>query len=298
MDKPNDIPVRKISESIAGIRVERFTSEQLNRSAHKISQPHRHDHYTCILLESGTVELLVDFKLILLSQNVLLFSSPGQVHQFITSTKSSGWMLSFDNKLVDDVARMTLEQSLSEIILLPLEEEDSDWYSRLLELLDQTFNEEKASVFRNPVINSLLQTFVYQTASIYLSKEKVSTGDHSARSIDITKNFKSMVRKNFRFMKKPLEFAAKMHLSGSYLNDTVKSVTGFSLSHYIQQEVVREAQRLLYYSELSIKEIAIDLGYEDYKYFNRLFSKVTGYSPGVFRKNYANMNAWKEVNSF
>jgi AraC family transcriptional activator of pobA len=45
-----------------------------------------------------------------------------------------------------------------------------------------------------------------------------------------------------------------------------------------------EAQRLLSYSSLSVKEIADALGFEDESYFNRLFSKVVGVSPGAFRK--------------
>lgn len=47
---------------------------------------------------------------------------------------------------------------------------------------------------------------------------------------------------------------------------------------------MREAQRLLHHSDLTVKEIADDLGFEDAKYFNRLFSKVIGISPGGFRK--------------
>ncbi|WP_409012660.1 helix-turn-helix domain-containing protein [Dyadobacter sp. 3J3] len=71
------------------------------------------------------------------------------------------------------------------------------------------------------------------------------------------------------------------------MNDTAKAVTGFPLTYFIQQEVINKAQRLLYYSEMSIKEIAYTLGYEDDKYFIRLFGKSTGSSPAVFRKNKA-----------
>jgi AraC-like DNA-binding protein len=80
-----------------------------------------------------------------------------------------------------------------------------------------------------------------------------------------------------------------MSFSTSYLNDTIKSVTGFTASYFIQQEMLREAQRLLCYTDLSIKEISIDLGYDDTKYFNRIFTKLAGIPPGRFRYNFKSL---------
>ena len=47
-----------------------------------------------------------------------------------------------------------------------------------------------------------------------------------------------------------------------------------------------EAKRLLYYTELSIKEISNQLGYTDHSYFSRFFRKATGMSASYFRKQY------------
>jgi len=63
----------------------------------------------------------------------------------------------------------------------------------------------------------------------------------------------------------------------------VKSVTGQPVSWHIQQRVILEAKRLLYHSGRSLKEIAATLGYDDYPYFSRLFTKVAGMSPLTFR---------------
>ena len=77
-----------------------------------------------------------------------------------------------------------------------------------------------------------------------------------------------------------------LSITSSYLNEVVKETSGQPVSHWIQNEVMMEAKRLLYYTDLSIKEIAFGLGYEDHAYFSRLFRKVAGRSAGQFREEY------------
>jgi len=64
---------------------------------------------------------------------------------------------------------------------------------------------------------------------------------------------------------------------------SLKAVTGFPVTYHIQHEVIREAQRLLAYSDLSVKEVVAALNFEDEKYFGRLFRKLTGRSPAELR---------------
>ena len=53
----------------------------------------------------------------------------------------------------------------------------------------------------------------------------------------------------------------------------------------IKNRIILEAKRLLYHSDKSVKEIATELGYEDYAYFSRLFAKTTGITALAFRNN-------------
>jgi AraC-like DNA-binding protein len=80
-----------------------------------------------------------------------------------------------------------------------------------------------------------------------------------------------------------MAYAGSLNISTPYLNECVKTTTGYSVSWHIQQRVVLEAKRLLYHSDKSIKEIAGELGYDDYSYFTRLFVKVSGLTPVAFR---------------
>jgi AraC family transcriptional regulator, transcriptional activator of pobA len=151
-------------------------------------------------------------------------------------------------------------------------------------LIRSTVRDEASAGFVQPLIQALVNAFFYKTVSIFQSQENERVQEYSLRSVEIVKKFNQMVQEQFLILKKPADYASAMNITVSHLNDTVKSVTGFSTTWFIQQEIFREAQRLLFYTDKSLKEIAFQLGYEDYKYFIRLFSKTTGTSPAVFRK--------------
>ncbi|WP_170982913.1 AraC family transcriptional regulator [Dyadobacter frigoris] len=262
-----------------------FSAAEIFQFATEASVPHRHDHYCCFFVENGNMDFMIDFKPVIINKQSMLISYPGQVHEVVKHQTCNGWVLAFDAKLINENAKLIIEESLTKIALISLNDDERDWFKKLFELIHSVINTNKKALFQAQLTRSLLDSFIYQASVLYQVQENTRIQEFSSRNIDITKKFRQLLQKNFKTMKKPSEYAEKMNFSVSYLNDTVKAVTGFPLTYFIQQEVVNEAQRLLYYSELSIKEVAYNLGYEDDKYFIRLFGKSTGSSPAIFRKN-------------
>lgn len=276
---------------LSGVYIKPAGVEKSSLTSYEISQPHRHNFYYCVLLEKGKMELEVDFRKIRLADQSLFFSYPGQIHRINSARMERGWFLAFDPSIIDEQLKNILDQCLSEVILVPLSPEQSTGFSSLINHLYAVYKDQ-TQLFHQTVIRSLVIAFGYQIASAYLSREKFHLIRHSTRSIEITKTFKQILRHNFKSMKKPSAFAAKMNMTTSYLNDTVRSVTGFPVTYYIQQELMREAQKLLYHSDLTVRQVADTLGFEDERYFNRLFSKVIGISPGAFRKKSEKSFTW------
>ena len=54
---------------------------------------------------------------------------------------------------------------------------------------------------------------------------------------------------------------------------------------YIINRRIGEAQNLLINTDYSITQIADKVGYDNPSYFNMLFTKLIGMSPGKFRKH-------------
>lgn len=281
----NKIPVHQL-EGISEIIVSKFDNEMLSGMAvEEISGPHRHDHYISFIVEKGTIDFLIDFKHYSFSKNTMVISYPGQVHQFVSSQDCSGIMLLFESSLVDENVSTILEESITDQVYLSLLDKDLKWFVELFGLLKNVLEDKRPGSFHRYLAQALITSFVYKSADTYRLHQKINTDEASSRKTEITKKFRRLLHKEFRSLKKPSDYATLMNISVSYLNDTVKSVTGFPLTYFIQQEILRESQRLLYYTTMSIKEIAFNLGYEDHKYFIRLFGKITGTSPVNFRKS-------------
>ncbi|GGX74267.1 GlxA family transcriptional regulator [Saccharospirillum salsuginis] len=63
-----------------------------------------------------------------------------------------------------------------------------------------------------------------------------------------------------------------------------KAATGSSLIEYLQNVRIEEAKRALEHGSLSVEEVSLAAGYEDVSFFRRLFKRLTGLTPGEYRR--------------
>jgi AraC family transcriptional regulator, transcriptional activator of pobA len=135
---------------------------------------------------------------------------------------------------------------------------------------------------KSAVLSSLIHSISGMIASKMLCSPKTHIGLSTSKYI-LANKFKQLVKEKFRESKQVKAYAALLNITPIYLNEVMNEITGFSASYWIQQEVLLEAKRLLYYSGMDINEIAYELGYEDAAYFSRFFKKNTGVTASGFR---------------
>lgn len=80
------------------------------------------------------------------------------------------------------------------------------------------------------------------------------------------------------------EIAGKLDLNAAYFSAYFKQKTGDTFRNYINNKKNERAKELLQDFQLSIEEIAIALGYSDYRSFCRNFKKMNGLPPAAYRK--------------
>ncbi|ADB39763.1 transcriptional regulator, AraC family [Spirosoma linguale DSM 74] len=279
------ILVYQMDERSDGVALFRLPLPMVQAYQDELANPHRHDHYTCFFLEEGTITTSIDFHPVTINKTSFLLSYPGQIHQVGSGPTCKGWVLGFDAKLIDKSVKDLFEQSLSTVILLTLNEGEQAWLRTMLMLIDGSLHENKTALFHHKLVQTLLNGFIYRVAAIFQLQLYDRIRDYSVRSLEMTRKFRQLLNQQILTCKQPSAYAQQLNVSASHLNDTIKSVTGFSVTYHIQQAILTEAQRLLAYTDLTVQEIATRLGYEDPKYFIRLFGKGKGLSPAKFRKS-------------
>lgn len=78
--------------------------------------------------------------------------------------------------------------------------------------------------------------------------------------------------------------AEQFHLTPSYFGDVVRREMGITPQAFLQTKLIDRAKSLLASQELTINEIAEELGFSYPNHFARLFRQKTGMSPSAFRK--------------
>ncbi|MHA0855767.1 response regulator transcription factor [Paenibacillus sp. CMAA1364] len=79
------------------------------------------------------------------------------------------------------------------------------------------------------------------------------------------------------------EVAEHIHLNVSYFSSLFKEQCQLNFSEYVARRKLQKAKELLLRTNLPIAEIASRTGYQNVKYFNKLFKEYDGMSPGRYR---------------
>ncbi|MBK8442144.1 MAG: helix-turn-helix transcriptional regulator [Sphingobacteriales bacterium] len=80
--------------------------------------------------------------------------------------------------------------------------------------------------------------------------------------------------------------ADQLNLSPTYLSDLLKNLTGLTVQQHIHEKLIEKAKELLSTTNLSVSEIAYQLGFEFPQSFNKLFKKKTDLTPLEFKQSF------------
>ncbi|MEM6726816.1 MAG: AraC family transcriptional regulator, partial [Bacteroidota bacterium] len=116
------------------------------------------------------------------------------------------------------------------------------------------------------------------------SSTETVQNDEEHPGVCMIRDFKDLLEQQYRNWHKVGNYAKEIVVTPKHLSSTIKQLTGKTAKEWIQERLTLEAKRLLLHTDLSVKEIAYELGFEEPIYLSAFFKKQAGVSPSAFRK--------------
>lgn len=227
------------------------------------------------------------------NEGVMSFLAPGQVLNFMAHNKSSnptGFILHihpdflWNTPLAKAIKKYEFfAYSVNEALFLS--EKEEHMITTILKNIEQEYH-GNIDKFSQQIIISQIEVLLNYAERFYERQfitRKITNHKILNRLEEILDNyFKSdLFEKGLPSVQ---YIADQLHVSPSYLSSLLKNLTGQSTQQHIHEKLIEKAKAELSTTNLSISEIAYNLGFEHPQSFSKLFKSKTDLSPTEFRQ--------------
>lgn len=253
-----------------------------------VDEPHRHNFYTVLVVRKAAGWHKIDFNTYDLAEQQIFLVAPGQVHQVIETQKSIGFAMTFSDQFLIENAipisfidSLNLFQNYGQSPPLTPTSEQFETIEAYTQNIFRLFHSD--AKMKNQSIGAFLKLLLIECNNV-CSINPLST-ELDTSSDSLIRAFKEAVDIHFKKEHSTTFYANSLHITPDHLNRTIKAKVGETAKEYIQSRLITEAKRLLYFTDLSNKEIGYELGFNEPGNFSAFFKKCTLQSPSNFKKN-------------
>lgn len=246
---------------------------------------HVRSFYSLLFVKSGELFLVADQNVHLVSAPDIISINSNCVCSFQADSSIEGYSVLFTESFF-------MERQNTEVTnyfhflrsrckhTFVLSKESVTSCLQVVSLMQSAYNSIKLSV--NDELNRYL-TILFQILGRQIVVDHVATEQDEGD--DKIRNFESLVDSHYTQQRYPSFYAAQLNISINYLNRICRKKRSTSCGSIIRGRILLEAERLLYHTFKTVKEIAFELGFENVPYFSTFFKANKGMSPEEFRKN-------------
>lgn len=274
-------------DEILRLDFERFFVVRVEEMFHMMKlpiPPTKATIHTIIYLTEGEAMMTIGSQSYTIVKNQCMIVPAGQVFSFSNPDINKGYLCSFNDDFpVGKFVRNDLLRDFEFLKIwghpvIALTVESSGFILRLFERLLAEY--ALTGLLHQDILHPYLIALLCELNRAYVT----TGGGVPTISSEITNRFRELLFENIATKHQVSDYASMLHITPNHLNKSVRRVTGKPAIRWIMETIVLEAKVLLYQSNLSISEIALELGVDDQSYFSRLFKKYEGITPMGFRK--------------
>lgn len=246
-------------------------------------KPRRIMKYVLVYCASGSIDISADEKHFTLTAGKVITITSGQIHSLGTGSAAKGYVLEFtldffckDDKDIELIFHNGLfcHFAMNEVIAVDDKVED------MLKLIQSELTEKPYQYLIS--VHSRIELIL-----VAINRAKVNRGDEIWKPDALFLKFLELVRSNFERNYTLYQFATMLDTTETKLNELAKLHAGKTAQNVIYGLIASEAKRLLTYDNLTVKEVAFQLGFNDPFYFSNFFKKQTRLSPKLYKQSFA-----------
>jgi YesN/AraC family two-component response regulator len=238
---------------------------------------------------SGTARIKINGKLHELRPNTLfIFNENTVIEQVKASIRSSGYMITYSQQYlnsihVDTQDLISIYHGFLDEPCVQISSEEATYINDISKLMRSVLCDYAPTTNRQKIISSLFAAMFHYVMGILQQHTLPSNGAVSNRTDELFNTFLDLLREHCSTERSVEFYASKMNITPKYLSLILKKKSGRNASKLIDEAVVYEAKRLLKYSGLSIRDIAIKLNFASQSFFGKYFKQRVGVSPSRYK---------------
>lgn len=241
--------------------------------------PHWHEHLELLYFTSGGRDVIVDGKSYSAEAGDLIIVNGGQIHSFVDKRDDAGYYCIL---IYPDFFRDIDFEGTHLATFVPKD--------RLVgECINEIYKEASdGAVGSDMLMKSAAYRLIAHLERSY-AVEHLTERDQAKKAATLSRlnTILEYVAENYNRPLSTKDLAAILYVSEGYFCRFFKSATGKSAVEYINEYRIKRAVALLENTDLTLSEIAEQVGFEDASYFSRAFRKIKGESPSSYRSSSA-----------
>ena len=249
--------------------------------------PYRQSQIFLLYVKKGSGKRSIGHYTFTIEDNSLAVVPKHVIHTAIYTRRPTGYFIAFNPDFLLQQAfpyklltsKQVLQPSLQPFMIL--DEGQAALITSIFETMISEANsqfEDKNQMLALKLLELLLLCDRYFTDKAY-SKHNLEYGT-------TIQAFNNLIEQHFHTHRNVHFYANELHIHQNHLNHIVKKATGLTAKQTITNRLIIEAKYLLFSTELSIKEIAYKLGFEDPNYFHSFFKKEQTITPLQYRHQF------------
>lgn len=244
---------------------------------------HHHDFFEISIILQGESLYLIDNEWQTVRSGDILLFNPGVDHaeKQLLNTYSHQLHIGIRNFKLHGLAQNHFPTTQS---LLSMQDSQLKIFDKAWQLIEE-FNQQQTNF--NLMGKALVMEMMILILRILEKKERLSDETQASqndRMHQVVQLIMTYMENNYAKDISIEQLATLYYVSPTYLSKIFKDLTGFSPINYLIQIRLKKAHELLTTDDLTVKEVAKAVGYEDAYHFSKSFKKHFGTSPSLVKK--------------